>query len=53
MQETLAQLIQFECQLHHSERRNHKILDQRLHPEFKEITKSGRIIKKAKCLKHF
>lgn len=50
MQETLAQLIQFECQLHHSERRNHKILDQRLHPDFKEITKSGRIMKKSQML---
>ncbi|MCX5469529.1 DUF4440 domain-containing protein [Acinetobacter nematophilus] len=50
MQETLAQLIQFECQLHHSERRNLTILDLRLHTDFKEITKSGQVMNKSQML---
>ncbi|KEC86285.1 MULTISPECIES: DUF4440 domain-containing protein [Acinetobacter] len=50
MQDLFKQLIQYECGLHHRDRQNFQILDQRLHPDFKEITKSGWIVHKAQMI---
>lgn len=50
MKETFKQLIRYECQLHHADRKNLIILDQYLHADFKEFTKSGRVIHKAEMI---
>ena len=39
-------LIQLECQLHHVERNNPVVLNQCLHTDFKEFTKSGHVLNK-------
>ncbi len=50
MEEIFKQLIQFECQLHHTDQKNLNILDQYLHTDFKEFTKSGRVVHKAEMI---
>ena len=43
-------LIQLECQLHHAERHNPIVLHQCLHTDFKEFTKSGRVLNKCQMV---
>ena len=43
-------LIQLECQLHHVERHNPIVLHQCLHTDFKEFTKSGRVLNKCQMV---
>ena len=50
MNEIFKQLIQYECQLHHADRKNLIILNQYLHTDFKEFTKSGRVVHKAEVI---
>lgn len=46
----LEQLKALECTLHHSRRNDREWLDRLLHPEFREITRSGVIVDRAETI---